>query len=207
VSGTCEIDEARAQRVLAEYVAGALADELALHPRVGVFLKPLVLAGHHAVVGETLLLQLPHLRLDLLEVFRGKWRIALKIVVKTGVGGRPYAELRFRKQLEYGCGEQMRGRVPVDFKRLRIPRRENLQLGVALERPREVVEVAIDAGDDRVVRKPRTDLFRDIERTGARRNLLLAAIRQSDGDAHLGLIFQRSIDLWCPLHRWNRGAT
>ena len=70
VRTAAEIDEVRPQRVLGEDVAGALFDQLALHPVVGVLLEPFVFGGHNALVGEVARLDLPHLLLDLLEVVR-----------------------------------------------------------------------------------------------------------------------------------------
>ena len=52
VRPAAEIDELRAERVFRENLAGALGDQLALHPGVGVLLQALFLLRVDALVGE-----------------------------------------------------------------------------------------------------------------------------------------------------------
>ena len=96
VRPAAEIDKVRAEGVFAEDVAGALGDQLALHPGVGVFPEPFFLAGIDALVGEMALLDLPHFLFDLLEVFGREGRGAVEIVIKAVLDGRTDAELGLR---------------------------------------------------------------------------------------------------------------
>ena len=64
------------------------------------------------------------------EILGRKFGVALKVVVKTGVGGGADAELGFGKELKNGGCEQMRGGVPVDLQCFGIFGGQNLQVGV-----------------------------------------------------------------------------
>ena len=134
-----EIDEVRSQGVLGEYFAGALIDQFAFHPRVGIFLEAFVFARIDALVGEVARLKLPHFLFDLLEVFRRERRGAVEVVVETVVDGRPDAQLGFGIELEYGRGQKMGGRMAVDTERLGILGGEDLKADVLFERAGQVV--------------------------------------------------------------------
>src|SRR2546426_894389 len=95
-----EVDEVRAKCVLGKYVACALANQLAFHPRIGILAQAVILRSHHALVGQVARLDLPHALLDLFQIFRSKRRWPVEIVVKPRINGRTDAELRLRKQLE-----------------------------------------------------------------------------------------------------------
>ena len=78
-----KIDEVGAQRVFAKSLTGSFGDQLALHPRFGILLKPFFFTGHYPFVRKITLLNFPHLGLDLLKVFRCELFFAIKIVIKT----------------------------------------------------------------------------------------------------------------------------
>jgi hypothetical protein len=177
-----EVDEVGSQRVLGENLVGLFLDELHFHPVVSVFFEAFGFHRELALVRQAFRLQLPHASLNLLEVFGSERRLALKIVVETRVGGRTNAELGFRKQLEHGGGQQVRGRVAVDLQRLGILRSQNLNLGVAFERASQIVELTVHARHHGVVGQPRADRLGDVQRPASRRHLLLAAIWQCDGE-------------------------
>ena len=79
------------------------------------FSRPSSFGGVDALVGQVARLDLPHLLLDLFEIFGREGRGAVEIVIEAGVGGRADAELGFGKQLEHGGGQQVRGGVAVDL--------------------------------------------------------------------------------------------
>src|ERR1039458_10185426 len=109
-----EIDEMRAEGVLAEDVARALFDQFLFHPVVGVFAQAFVFGGHDALVGQVARLDFPHALLDLFEVFGGEGGGPVEIVIEAGVDGRTDAQLGFGEQLQHGGGEQVRGGMAVD---------------------------------------------------------------------------------------------
>src|SRR5260370_31784616 len=108
VRAATEIDEARSQGVLGEDLTGALFDELALHPGVGILLETFPFGGENPFVGERARLYLPHLLLDLFEVVRGERGGAVEIVIETVLDGRADAELGFGIEFEHSGGEQVR---------------------------------------------------------------------------------------------------
>ncbi len=122
---------------------GELLDEVALH-EVAFRLEALQAFGARqkfARVGQVLLHQLLHLLLDRLEVFGREWLLAIEVVEEAGLGRRAVAELGLGKELENGGGHQMRGRVAIDFQRLGIAIGEDAELGVLLQRAREIDEL------------------------------------------------------------------
>ncbi len=175
-----EIDELRTQRVLGENVAGALRDQLHLHGLVGVELQPLILLGVLALVRQIARLDLPHLLLDLFEILGRERRVALEIVVEACLDRRTDAELGLREQLQHSRGQQVRGGMPVHFERLRILGRQDLELGVALERPVQIPQIAVDARNDGIVRQPLAEGTGYIQRSSSRRNALDTAVRKGD---------------------------
>ena len=112
VDGTCgprqKSMKCGPERVLGEDLAGLLVDELALHElaHLLVLLEPFRLRRKLALVRQIALLDLPHLRLDLLEVFGRERRVALEIVVEAGFGRRADAELGFREQFQHGSASR-----------------------------------------------------------------------------------------------------
>ena len=85
------------KRVFTEHVAGALFDQLLFHPVAGVLAQTFVFGSHHALVRQVARLDLPHPRLDLLQVLRGERRGPVEIVIEAVFDGRADAE--------FGLGE------------------------------------------------------------------------------------------------------
>ena len=127
VRAAAEVDEVGSEGVLGEDVVGLLFDELALHPRIGVFLEAFGFGGEDAFVGESARLDLPHLLLDLLEVVGSERGGAVEVVIEAVLDGRADAELGFGIELEHGGGEQVGGGVAVDFERLGVLGGEDLE--------------------------------------------------------------------------------
>ena len=127
VRAAAEIDEVRSQGVLGEDLAGALFDQLALHPGVGVLFEAFVLAGVDALVGQVARLDLPHLLLDLFQIVGGEGRGAVEIVIEAVLDGRADAELGFGIQFQHGGGQQVRGGVAVDLERFGVLGGEDLE--------------------------------------------------------------------------------
>src|SRR5580658_2265608 len=75
--------------------------------------------------------------------------------------------------------------MAIDLERLRILGRQDLELGVFLQRASQIPKLAIDARDYGVIGQPSADRFCNIQRAAPLRDALLAAIGQSDGKAHV----------------------
>ena len=119
---------------------GELLDEVALH-EVAFRLEALQSFGARqklARVGQVLLHQLLHLLLDGFEVFGRERLLAIEVVEESGLGRGAVAELGLGKEFEHGGGHQVRGRVAIDFQRLGIAIGEDAQLGIFLQRTREI---------------------------------------------------------------------
>ena len=67
-------------------------------PICRVLLEPFRFVGQLALVRQIALLDLPHLRFDLFEIFGSEGCLALKVVIETGLSRRTDAELRLREQ-------------------------------------------------------------------------------------------------------------
>ena len=108
---------------------GELLDEMALHEVAFFFeLGEALVAGHElASVRDVLLHQLLHLLLDFFEVFGGERRGPVEIVEESALGCGTVAELGLGEKFEHGRGQQMRGRMPVNFERLGIAVGEDAQ--------------------------------------------------------------------------------
>ena len=119
---------------------GELLDEVALH-EVAFRLKALqaFLAGQElAGVGQVLPGQLLHLLLDGCEVLGGEGLFAIEVVEEAALGRRAVAELGLGKQFEHGSRHEVRRGVAIDLQRLGIALGQDAQLGIALQRTRQV---------------------------------------------------------------------
>ncbi len=119
---------------------GELLDEVALH-EVAFRLEALQPFGARqklARVRQVLLHQLLHLLLDGLEVFGREGLLAIEVVEESVLGRRTVAELGLGKEFEHGGGHQVRGRVAIDFQGFGIALGQDAQLGILLQRTREV---------------------------------------------------------------------
>src|SRR6266849_1462544 len=99
-----EIDELRSERVFGEHLSGALLDQLAFHPRVGILAQAVVLGRHYPFVRKVALLDFPHALLDLFEILRSETLQPVEIVIEAGFDWRTDAELGFGKKFEHGGG-------------------------------------------------------------------------------------------------------
>src|SRR4029077_7560185 len=173
---------------------GELLDEVALHEIALTLelLETLFARQELARVRQVLLDELLHLLLDLLEVFGGERSRAIKIVEESVLGRRTMAELGLREEFKHGRGKQVRRRVPINFQRFRVSVGKDAQVGVFLERAREVDQVTVSLRDESGVGKTRADGLSDIKRGGALREFLTAAVGKLDMNAvrhGLGLAF------------------
>ncbi len=119
VRAAAEIDELRSQGVLGEDFAGALFDQLALHPGFGVLFESFFLAGVDALVGQVARLDLAHLLFDLLQIVGGEWGGAVEIVIEAVLDGRPDSEFGLGIQFQHGGCQQVGGGVAVDLEGFR----------------------------------------------------------------------------------------
>ena len=161
---------------------GELLDEVALHEiAFSLELLQAFLTWEELTrVGNVLLGQLLHLFFNLLEIFWSERRRTIEVVKEAVLGRRTVTELGFGKEFQYGRSQKVRGRVPVDLQRLRIALGEDAQVGVLVERPGQVNEVAIGLGDERRVSETRADGFRHVQWSGAFGNVFRASVRKVD---------------------------
>ena len=169
---------------------GELLDEVDLHEiALGAeSLQGLVARQELARIRFVALYQLLHFLFDLFQVLGSERLFAVEVVEEAVLGRRAVAELGFRKQFQDGGGHEVGRGVAVDREGIRITVGQDAQLGVGVERASQVDQVAVGLGRQRSLGQPRADGFRDVQRGGAFRNLLGAAIGQLDGDhvCHVG---------------------
>ncbi len=172
-----------------------LLDEVALHEvALGLelfetFFPRQKLAG----IGQVLLDEFLHLLFDLLEIFGSERGRAIEIVEESVLRRGTVAKLGLGKKLEHGRGQQVRRGMPIDFKRLGIPLRDDAQIGVLVERPGEINQIAIRAflrrrdrsrlGGKGGVGKTRADGLGNVERSGALRDFSNAAVGKLEMNA------------------------
>ena len=70
--------------------------------------------------------------------------------------------------------------MAVDFERFFVFGREDLDGAVLFERTLEIVEAAVDFGDEGGVGEARTDALRDVKGAGSGGNVLDTAVRQGN---------------------------
>jgi hypothetical protein len=73
--------------------------------------------------------------------------------------------------------------MPIHFQRLGILGGQNLQRGIAFEGPVEIPQIAVDAGDDGVVRQTSADALRDVDGPRAGGDRLDTTVRKGDLNA------------------------
>src|SRR5215469_9067308 len=141
---------------------GELLDEMALH-EVAFFFKlrqPLVAWQKLARIRDVLLHKLLHLLLDLLKIFRRKWSRAIKVVKESRVRRRSVPQFRL--------GEE--------FERLGILLGDESQVGITLQRLREVDQISIGLGDERGIGQTWADVLGNLKRSRAFGNFFIASV-------------------------------
>ena len=153
---------------------------MALH-EVAVFLEfveSLVARQKFARVGNILLHQFLHLLLEFFQILGSESRRAVEIVEESSIGRRTVTELGFRKKFEHRRGQQVGGRMPIHFQRLRIFFGQDAEAGVFFQRLGQVNEIAISLSHQSRIRQPRADGFGNLERGRPFRNFFFAPIRE-----------------------------
>ncbi len=136
-----------------------------------------------ARVGQVLLNELLHLLLDLLEIFGSKRGRTIEVVEESILGCGTMAELGLGEKFEHGGSQQMRGRMPVDFERLRVAVGQDAEVGIFFERTGEVDQIAIRFSGESGVGQTRADGLGDIERSGAFRDFFGAPVGELEMNA------------------------
>src|SRR5579864_9141874 len=131
-----------------------------------------------ARIGNVLLHEFLHLLFDLLQILRRKWSGTIEVVEKSSLGGWPVSELGLGEKFQHRRSQQMRGRMPVNLKRLRISLFEQPQVGIFFQRTSQVDEVAVGFRRQRRIRQPRANRLRNIERSRTLGNFLHAPVRE-----------------------------
>ena len=110
----------------------------------------------------------PHFLLDRRQILFGERAAAgrrREIIIETVVGRRAEGDLRPGKQVLHRLGEQMGEVVAHQLERvLLVARRDQRELGIALERPVEVAHLAVDPRRQRRLGQARPDRRGDIGR-------------------------------------------
>ena len=127
-------------------------------------------------------LDLPHTRLDPLQILRRERRRPLEVVEEALLGRGADADLHLGEQLLDRVGQEMGRRVTVDFERLRRVRRDEGDRGVAFERQVDVLLGAVHHGRDRHAGQFGVELPGDRLERGAARERAHAAVRKGDVD-------------------------
>src|SRR5580698_7423086 len=135
---------------------GELLDEMTLHEVAFFFefLQSLVARQKFARIGNVLLHKLLHLLLDLFQVFWSERSRTIEVVKKPSLGSRTVPELGLREKLQNRRRQQMRGRMSIDFERLRVTVGQDAQIGIFLQRPGKVDEIAVGLGNKGRVGQP-----------------------------------------------------
>jgi hypothetical protein len=107
----------------------------------------------------------------------------MEIVEKSILGGGTVAEFGLGKEFQHGRGEQVRGGMSIDFERLRILLGDDAQIGVRVERPGEVNQIAVRLGGKSGVGKTRTDGLGNVECSGALRDFRDATVGELNMNA------------------------
>ena len=131
-----EVHEHAVDGVAGDDRPALLFDQLDLEPlaALGEVALGLVLRHHLAFVGEVLLRDLAHFRLDRLEVLGHERTVDDEVVEEPVLGRRPDAALGLREQGGDRGGQQMRGAVPIQRQRLRAVPGHDAHRRILLER-------------------------------------------------------------------------
>src|SRR5229473_3274674 len=135
VRAAAEVDELAGGVERDDGLYGFFLDELALEDLVGfsVELESFGLGDELSLVGEILSGELVHFGFDFGEVVGSKRLVAEEFVEEAGVDGRTDAQLDVWIQGHDRGGEQMRGGMAEDEKRVGILLGEDLELDVVVE--------------------------------------------------------------------------
>jgi len=129
---------------------GELLDEVALHEVAFTLelFQTFFARQKFAGVRQILLNELLHLLFDLFQIIGSKRGFAVKVVEESVLGGGAVAELGLREKFKHGGGQQVRGGMAINFKRLGVLLGEDAQVGVGFERAGEVDQIAVRLGSE-----------------------------------------------------------
>ena len=151
----------------------------------------------------------PHLLLDRGQLLLGERAVLgrrREIIIEAVVGRRAEGDLRAGKEVLHRLGEDMGEIVAGELERVGlVARRDQGQLGIAVERPGEVAQLAIDPRRERRLGEARPDRRRHVRRRRPALDRADRSIGQLDRK-HLG---HRACGLLPALtlgHRWAFGA-
>ena len=138
------------------------------------------LAHQRAVGGD----DSPHLLLDRREVLLGEWAMlggGREVVIEAVVRRRAEGDLGSWKEVLHRLGEDVRIIVTDQLERFAlVARSDQCELRVALERPHDVADLAVDLRRQGGAGKPGTDRRGDVRRGRALGHLLHRPVGKSD---------------------------
>ena len=162
-----------------------LLDEMALH-KVAFALElfePFLARQKFARIGQVFADKLLHFLFDLFEILGSERGRAIKVVEESVLSRGPVAKLGLGKEFKHGSGEQVRGRMPINFKRLRILLSDDVQVGVFLKRLGQVDQIAVSLGGKSGVGQTRVDGLGNVERSRAFSDFFGAAVGELEMNA------------------------
>ncbi len=165
----------------------AVADPLRLEHLAGLlempdrdFMRP-HLAGDRQVALD----DLAHLLLDLFEVGFGERQFARKVVVEAHLGRRAEGDLRPGKQLLHRLRQHVRRVVADDLQRLRLVAGDDADRRVAVDRTRQIPQLAVDFDDRGLLGQAGRNALRDRKAGDGFVERLLVAVREGDFNRHV----------------------
>ncbi len=129
---------------------------------------------------------LAHALLDGRKILLGEGFVTVEVVVPAVLYHRTDGHLGVGEELLHRAGHDMGEVVADDLERLLVPDRQDAHLRVALDRPGEIPECAVDPAGNRCARQRIGDRGGDFGPGHALRKTLPAAVGQGDG--HLGAL-------------------
>jgi hypothetical protein len=127
-----------------------------------------------------------HALLDALEILGREWRVAREIVIEAGLRRRAERHLRLGIEFLHRLGHDMCRVMPQDLERLGRVARQDGDAGVAANRRREVLRLAIDLDGERRLGEAGADRLRDLGAGHRPGKTLHLAVGKGDVDGSHG---------------------
>ena len=121
------------------------------------------IARQHAPVHRLIgLHELPHLRLEFLEVLGREGPLEGEVVVEAVLDDRADRDLRLRVDRLHRLRQQVRGRMADDFEAFGILRGDDAEPGIGIDHVRRIDQPAIDIAGKRRARQALADVGSDL---------------------------------------------
>ena len=170
-------------------------DQLDLEVLALVLEHALGLVARPDLLGEGFVARddLAHLLLDHRQVFRRERRVAVEVVEEAVVDHRADGDLRAGPQRLHRLRHHMRGVVADQFQRARVLARQELDLGVLLDRVGEVGDRAVERHRDRALGERGRNALGDVETGDALGILPTRAVGKGQRDHSMSPMLTRCL--------------